>query len=102
MLERSLASRAWDDSPLQMIQLPGIGTVAVRKLVNAGVRGIEDLEATDARRIETIVGRNPPFGLKILEELKSFPRLRVSLHLQPSSVSFDLRAFSTNANYWLR
>lgn len=87
MLERCLGSRAWDDSPLQMVQVPNIGAVAVRKLVNAGIRGIEDLEGIDARRIETIVGRNPPFGLQILDALKSFPKLRVSLHIQPASVT---------------
>ncbi|KAF1922985.1 P-loop containing nucleoside triphosphate hydrolase protein [Didymella exigua CBS 183.55] len=86
MLERCLGSKAWDDSPLQMVQVPNIGTVAVRKLVNAGIHSIEDLESTDARRIETIVGRNPPFGLKVLEDLRSFPKLRVSLRIQPSSV----------------
>ncbi|KAF9700744.1 hypothetical protein EKO04_001546 [Ascochyta lentis] len=87
MLERCLGSKAWDDSPLQMIQVPTIGVVSVRKLVNAGIRSIEDLEATDARRIDTIVGRNPPFGLTILDALKSFPKLRVSLHIQPASVT---------------
>jgi ATP-dependent DNA helicase HFM1/MER3 len=87
MLERCLGSRAWDDSPLQMVQVPDIGTVAVRKLVNAGIRSIEDLESTDARRIEAVVGRNPPFGIKVLEALKSYPKLRVSLKIQPSSVS---------------
>ena len=89
MLERCLGSKAWDDNPLQMAQVPNIGAVAVRKLVNAGIRGIEDLQATDARRIETIVGRNPPFGLKVLDALKTFPKLRVSLHIQPLSVSPD-------------
>jgi ATP-dependent DNA helicase HFM1/MER3 len=87
MLERCLGSKAWDDSPLQMVQVPNIGTVAVRKLVNAGIRSLEDLESTEAGRIETVVGRNPPFGLKILEALRSFPKLRVSLQIQPSSVS---------------
>lgn len=87
MLERSLGSKAWDDSPMQMIQIPEIGKVAVRKLVNAGIRSIEDLEATDARRIETIVGKNPPFGLRILDALNAYPKLRVSLHVQQSSVS---------------
>jgi ATP-dependent DNA helicase HFM1/MER3 len=90
MLERCLGSKAWDDSPLQMVQVPSIGIVAVRKLVNAGIRSIEDLESTDARRIETVVGRNPPFGLKVLEALRSFPKLRVSLHIQASSVSFAM------------
>lgn len=93
MLERCIGSKAWDDSPMQMMQVPNIGAVAVRKLVNAGIRGIEDLEATEARRIETIVGRNPPFGLKVLNELTSFPKLRVSLHIQPSSVSIHLGKF---------
>jgi hypothetical protein len=88
MLERSLGSRAWDDSPLQMKQIPEIGVAATRKLVNYQIRSIEDLEDTDAQRIETIIGRNPPFGLKVLEALKSFPKLRVSLHVQPSSVRF--------------
>lgn len=90
MLERCLGSRAWDDSPLQMVQVPSIGTIAVRKLVNAGIRSIEDLEGTDARRIETIVGRNPPFGLKVLEALRSFPEIRVSLHIQPSTVGLAI------------
>ena len=87
LLERSLGARAWDDSPLQMKQIEGIGVVAVRKFVNAGVRCIDDLEACEPHRIEAIVGRNPPFGLKILERVRQFPKLRVSLYAQPSSVS---------------
>ncbi|KAF2130634.1 hypothetical protein P153DRAFT_288291 [Dothidotthia symphoricarpi CBS 119687] len=87
MLARSLGARAWDESPLQMRQVANIGVVAVRKLVNAGIKSIEDLEATDAHRIEAIVGRNPPFGLKVLGELKTFPKLRVSLSVQPSSIT---------------
>jgi ATP-dependent DNA helicase HFM1/MER3 len=87
MMERSLGARVWDDSPLQLKQIEGIGAVAVRKFVNAGIRSIEDLEAADAHRIETLISRNPPFGMKVLETVKAFPKLRVSLHAQPSSVS---------------
>ncbi|KAL6712203.1 ATP-dependent DNA helicase MER3 [Coniothyrium glycines] len=86
MIERSLGARAWDDSPAQMKQIESIGIVAVRKLVNAGIRCMDDLEACDPHRIETLLGRNPPFGLQILEKVKQFPKLRVSLHVQPSSV----------------
>lgn len=88
MLERSLGSRAWDDSPLQMKQIEGIGVVAVRKLVNAGIRSIEDLEACEAYRIDSLVGRNPPFGLKVLENVYAFPKLHVSLQAL-SSVGID-------------
>jgi ATP-dependent DNA helicase HFM1/MER3 len=87
MLERSLGSRVWDDSPLQMKQIEGIGVVYVRKFANAGIRSMEDLEACDPHRIETLVSRNPPFGIKVLEMVKAFPKLRVSLHAQPSSAS---------------
>ncbi|CAO2655707.1 Nn.00g045100.m01.CDS01 [Neocucurbitaria sp. VM-36] len=87
LLERSLGARAWDDSPLQMKQIEGIGVVAVRKFVNAGIRCMEDLEACEPHRIEALVGRNPPFGLKIMEKVKQFPKLRVSLHVLPSSIT---------------
>jgi ATP-dependent DNA helicase HFM1/MER3 len=90
MLERSLGSKIWDDSPLQMKQIENIGVIGVRKFVNAGIRCMEDLEACDPHRIETLIGRNPPFGMKILEVVKTFPKLRVSLHVQPSSVSVIL------------
>jgi ATP-dependent DNA helicase HFM1/MER3 len=87
MLERSLGSRVWDESPLQMKQIEGIGVVAVRKLVNGRIRNMEDLEACDPQRIQALVGRNPPFGLQVLEKVKEFPKLRISLHAQASSVS---------------
>ncbi len=90
LLGRSLGSQAWDDSPLQMKQIEGIGVVAVRKFVNAGIRSMDDLEACEPHRIETLIGRNPPFGLQVLEKVKLFPKLRVSLHVQPSSVSVYL------------
>jgi ATP-dependent DNA helicase HFM1/MER3 len=98
MLERSFGSKIWDDSPLQMKQIDGIGVVAVRKFVNAGIRCMEDLEAADAHRIETLIGRNPPFGMKVLETVRAFPKLRVSLHAVPSLVSeFALTCRSTDS-----
>jgi ATP-dependent DNA helicase HFM1/MER3 len=86
MLERSLGSRTWDDSPLQMKQIEGIGVVGVRKFVNAGIRSLEDLEACEPHRIEALIGRNPPYGMKVLESVGTFPKLRVSIHAQPSTV----------------
>ncbi|USP81700.1 ATP-dependent DNA helicase MER3 [Curvularia clavata] len=86
MLERSFGARAWDDSPLQMKQIETLGVVSVRKLVNAGIKSIEDLEACEPQRIEALIGRNPPYGLKILKNIKDFPKLRVSLQAQTSTI----------------
>jgi len=60
-------------------QLAGIGPVIVRKLMNANIRTVEDLEATDAARIERTLSKNPPYGLNLLKQLKEFPRLAVAV-----------------------
>ncbi|KAF2449648.1 ATP-dependent DNA helicase MER3 [Karstenula rhodostoma CBS 690.94] len=87
ILERSLSARVWDDSPIQMKQIETLGIVGCRKLAQAGIRSLEELESTEAHRIEHLLGRNPPYGLKILEKVKVFPKLRVSLQLQPSTIT---------------
>lgn len=79
MMARSLSARAWDDSPLQMKQLHGIGNALVRKFVNYGVKSLDDLLVQEPHRIETILNRKPGTGLQLLDQVKAFPRLRVSL-----------------------
>ncbi|KAL6717498.1 ATP-dependent DNA helicase MER3 [Lecanora helva] len=80
-LARSFSAKAWDNSPYQMKQVPQIGIVAIRKLAVGGINSIEALEATEPHRIEMLLSKNPPFGHKLLDNLKEFPRLRVSLKL---------------------
>jgi ATP-dependent DNA helicase HFM1/MER3 len=89
MLCRSLGARCWDDSPLQLKQIDRIGVAGVRRLVNANIRSIEALENTEAHRIESILARAPPFGLKILDAAKSFPKLRVSMQAIGSPVNIN-------------
>jgi hypothetical protein len=78
-LARSLAARVWDNSPYQMKQLDAIGEAFVRKLAQAGISSIETLQHTEPHRIERIVGRNPPFGQKVIAKALEFPNLRVSV-----------------------
>ncbi|OAX80744.1 hypothetical protein ACJ72_04918 [Emergomyces africanus] len=80
-LARSIGARVWDNSALQMKQIEQIGIVAVRKLANAGIKSIEVLEATEPHRIDMLLSKNPPFGLKILSRLAEFPKTRVSVQL---------------------
>lgn len=82
MLSRSLGARVWDDSPLHIKQLESVGLVYVRKLTAAKVRSIEDIDNTEAHRLETIVSRNPPWGSDLQAIAKLFPKLRVSLKMQ--------------------
>lgn len=78
-LSRSLGAKAWDDSVLQLKQIDQIGIVAVRKFASAGITNMEQLEAAEPIRIETILSRNPPFGMKLLARVAEFPKPRVSL-----------------------
>lgn len=80
-LLRSFSARAWESSPYQMKQIPQIGPIAIRKLVNGGINSIEALEATEAHRIEMLLAKNPPFGTRLLANLKDFPKLWVSMKL---------------------
>ncbi|KAH9816362.1 ATP-dependent DNA helicase MER3 [Teratosphaeria destructans] len=79
MLARSLGAQVWDDSPLHIMQLDGVGPVYVRKLVNAGIKSIQDIELTDAHRLETVCSRNPPYGTQLQAKARAFPNLMVSL-----------------------
>ncbi len=80
-LARSFGARVWDNSPLQMKQISQIGLVAIRKLAIGGINTIEALEAAEPHRIEMLLSKNPPFGNKMLANLKDFPKLRVSIKM---------------------
>ncbi|KAI9741343.1 MAG: Sec63 [Cirrosporium novae-zelandiae] len=83
---RSLGARVWDNSPLELKQIETIGNVGVRRLVSANINSVETLEGTEARRIEMILSRYPPYGTRILTALKAFPKLRVRVKLMGKDV----------------
>jgi ATP-dependent DNA helicase HFM1/MER3 len=86
-LARSLGARCWEDSPLQLQQISKIGPVSVRRLLGTGIKTIDDLEAAEPHKIEGTLSKNPPFGMTVLAELKTFPKLRVSLRMVGQGVS---------------
>jgi ATP-dependent DNA helicase HFM1/MER3 len=79
MLFRSVSAMGWDDSPMQMKQIENIGIASIRKLSGAGITSIEILEETEPHKIESALKKAPPYGRKLLEILKGFPKLRVSI-----------------------
>lgn len=79
MLCRSIAAQGWDDLPYHMKQIDQIGIVSVRKLVSAGINSIDDMEQAEAHKIESVLGRAPPFGRKLHDLLRNMPKLRISV-----------------------
>jgi len=78
---RSLSAGSWENSNLQLRQIPGLGPAANRKLVSANINSIEKLASLDSANIERIMTRNPPFGKNMLDSLKGFPRLTLSAEI---------------------
>ena len=78
---RSLAAKVWDDSPLQMRQIHGVGPVAVRKLIGAGIMSLEELDATEPHRINVLMSRNTGFGESLHNKLRDFPKLSICLRV---------------------
>lgn len=64
-----------------MKQIAQIGLVAIRKLTIGGINSIEALEGAEPHRIEMLMSKNPPFGSKLLANVKDFPKLRVSVKM---------------------
>jgi ATP-dependent DNA helicase HFM1/MER3 len=77
-LARSLSAEFWENSNLQLRQVPQIGPVAHRKLVAGCINSIEKLFSLDPATVERIVSKNPPFGMKMLDCLISFPHLTLT------------------------
>ena len=77
-LARSLAAGVWDDTVLQLKQIPGIGDVAVRKLAAAGIKSIDAVFDVEPRRLEVVLSKNPPYGHDLLKKLGEFPMLHIT------------------------
>lgn len=95
-LARSLAAGAWDDTVMQLKQIPGVGDVFTRKLAAAGIKTVDTLFHTEPHRIEVILSKNPPFGLDLIKKVSEFPMLRISVresgqkHPSPKGVEVKL------------
>ncbi|KAI1004895.1 ATP-dependent DNA helicase [Podosphaera aphanis] len=84
---RSLSAGFWDNSNLQLRQIPQIGPVAHRKLSEAKINTIHTLITQDTASIERVLSKNPPFGKKIKDILINFPRLKVFAEIKRNIIT---------------
>ena len=71
--------KTWENSILQLKQLDGIGIGNARLLANSGIDSFSKIRKSDARSIEYILNRNPPFGNKIIDSIKKFPQFSMEI-----------------------
>ena len=73
-LSRCLFHKMWEESALQIKQLPMITQNVAYALRKSGVKNLEDLRRTDPRFIETTTGKKFPFGNQVHEHLAKLPQ----------------------------
>jgi ATP-dependent DNA helicase HFM1/MER3 len=78
-LARSIAAKAWDNTPNTLRQIPRIGGVYMRKLASKGINSIETFMATEPARLDLVLGKQNPFGSDLLKSMTSFPDLMVTV-----------------------
>ncbi|KAM4552713.1 putative ATP-dependent DNA helicase HFM1 [Odontesthes bonariensis] len=83
MLAKCFKAKLWDNSPYVSKQLEKIGHTLSSAMVNAGLNTFSKIEQTNARELELIVNRHPPFGNLIRESVMHFPKYEVSLQQLP-------------------
>ncbi|KAK6611280.1 Sec63 Brl domain-containing protein [Botrytis cinerea] len=80
-LSRSVAANYWENSSLQLRQVPQIGPASLRKLAGNNVNTIEKLSGLDTAGVERVMGKNPPFGKKMKDILIEFPQLTLTAQI---------------------
>lgn len=78
-LARSMTAKAWENKPMQLLQIPQLGPAMMRKLVSHNIRTVHQLANSSPDDVERIASRNPPFGKKMAESVSFFPRLTLSM-----------------------
>ncbi|KAF3761849.1 P-loop containing nucleoside triphosphate hydrolase protein, partial [Cryphonectria parasitica EP155] len=108
-LARSMTAKAWEGTVQQLLQVPQLGPALLRKLVSNNIRTVASLANADTSTIERIASRNPPFGKKMADTLRSFPRLAIKAKIKDSSMDAKGRpvvhvdvilAFTSTRGYW--
>ncbi|MBN3313268.1 HFM1 helicase, partial [Atractosteus spatula] len=83
ILAKCFRSRLWENSPFVSKQLEKIGLTLSTAMVNAGLTSFQKIEEINARELELIVNRHPPFGNQIREAVIHLPKYEVSLEQVP-------------------
>ncbi|MDP2438172.1 MAG: DEAD/DEAH box helicase [archaeon] len=86
LLLESCSGGLWFDSERPLQQLHGIGAIFAQSLSARGVSTFEELSARTPGQIEEMLRRNPPFGSKVLDDLRQkWSRLSLAVTWQPLS-----------------
>ncbi|XP_074237545.1 putative ATP-dependent DNA helicase HFM1 isoform X1 [Saimiri boliviensis] len=79
ILAKCFRCKLWENSQHVSKQLEKIGITLSNAIVNAGLTSFKKLEETDARELELILNRHPPFGTQIKETVMYLPKYELQV-----------------------
>nr|XP_044994605.1 probable ATP-dependent DNA helicase HFM1 isoform X2 [Jaculus jaculus] len=90
ILAKCFRCKLWENSRHISKQLDKIGISLSNAMVNAGLTSFKKIEDTDARELELILNRHPPFGTQIKEAVMYLPKYE--LEVQQIARYTDMKA----------
>ncbi|XP_012911614.1 probable ATP-dependent DNA helicase HFM1 isoform X3 [Mustela putorius furo] len=79
ILAKCFRCRLWENSLHVSKQLEKIGITLSNAMVNAGLTSFKKIEESDARELELILNRHPPFGTQIKETVMYLPKYELEV-----------------------
>uniref|UniRef100_UPI00398EC65E probable ATP-dependent DNA helicase HFM1 isoform X3 n=1 Tax=Pristiophorus japonicus TaxID=55135 RepID=UPI00398EC65E len=79
ILAKCFRAKLWENSTYVSRQLEKIGATLSSAMVNAGLTTFQKIEITNARELELILNRHPPFGNQIRESVIHLPKYELSV-----------------------
>ncbi|XP_023589183.1 probable ATP-dependent DNA helicase HFM1 [Trichechus manatus latirostris] len=79
ILAKCFRCKLWENSLHVSKQLEKIGITLSNAMVNAGLTSFKKIEETDARELELILNRHPPFGTQIKETVMHLPKYELEV-----------------------
>ncbi|XP_049628516.1 probable ATP-dependent DNA helicase HFM1 [Suncus etruscus] len=79
ILAKCFRCKLWENSKHVSKQLEKIGISLSNAMVNAGLTSFKKIEETDARELELILNRHPPFGTQIKETVMYLPKYELEI-----------------------
>ncbi|XP_054836336.1 probable ATP-dependent DNA helicase HFM1 [Eublepharis macularius] len=83
ILAKCFRCRLWENSLYVSKQLEKIGVTLSNVMVNAGLTSFKKIEDTNARELELILNRHPPFGNQIKESIAHLPKYELTVEQLP-------------------
>ncbi|XP_070795506.1 probable ATP-dependent DNA helicase HFM1 [Pituophis catenifer annectens] len=79
ILAKCFRCRLWENSLYVSKQLEKIGMSLSNAMMNAGLTSFKKIEDTNARELELILNRHPPFGNQIKESVAHLPKYELNI-----------------------